>query len=169
MKIRVHQSICLPRLILKSHQARKRSIDKPRGQAIVEFALAVPFIFMLTFGVIEFGRLMFSYSLVVTAAREAARFGSAVENYQDCAGIQDAAVRVGNLAGVQAGNVTISYDDGFGGGVRSCPPGVLPLGSRIIVEVNGVPFTPLVPMVNIPAMTLRSEARRTILIGLELR
>lgn len=142
---------------------------KPRGQAIVEFALAVPFIFMLTFGVIEFGRLMFSYSLVVTAAREAARYGSAVENYQDCTGIQQAAVRVGGMAGVQAGNVNISYDDGFGGSVRSCPPGVLPLGSRVIVQVQGVPYTPLLPLVNLPAMSLRSEARRTILIGLELR
>jgi Flp pilus assembly protein TadG len=142
---------------------------KWRGQAIVEFALAIPFIFMLIFGVIEFGRLMFSYSLVVTAAREAARYGSAVENYQDCAGIQDAAVRVGGMTGVQAGNVLINYDDGFGGGVRSCPPGVLPLGSRVIVQVHDVTYTPLVPMVNLPAMSLQSEARRTILIGLELR
>lgn len=140
-----------------------------RGQAIVEFALAVPFIFMLIFGIIEFGRLMFSYSVVVSAAREAARYGSAVETYQDCVGIQDAGTRVGGLAGVRAGNVFISYDDGFGGDVRACPPGNLPLGSRVIVEVRNVSYTPLVPMVSVPSMTLRSISRRTILIGLELR
>lgn len=143
--------------------------SKTRGQAIVEFALAIPFIFMLTFGVIEFGRMMFSYSMVVTAAREAARFGSAVDNYQNCAGIQAAAERIGGMAGVQASHVSISYDDGFGGNVRSCPPGVLPLGSRVIVSVHDVPYMPVLPMVNLPSISLRSEARRTILIGLELR
>jgi hypothetical protein len=153
------------------NKQRRQHADpsKTRGQAIVEFALAVPFIFMLTFGVIEFGRLMFSYSIIVTAAREAARYGSAVENYQDCTGIQNAAVRVGGMAGVEASHVQIAYDDGFGGSSRSCPPGQLSLGSRIIVEVRDVPYTPLVPAANLPSMSLRSESRRTILIGLELR
>ncbi len=157
-------------VIWNNNKQRRQHTDpsKPRGQAIVE-CLAVPFIFMLIFGVIEFGRLMFSYSMVVTAAREAARYGSAVENYQDCTGIQNAAVRVGGLAGVEASHVQIVYDDGFGGSSRSCPPGQLPLGSRIIVEVRDVPYTPLVPVVNLPSMSLRSESRRTILIGLELR
>ena len=40
---------------------------------MVEFALAIPFLLVLAMGVIEFGRLMFSYSAVVSAAREAAR------------------------------------------------------------------------------------------------
>ncbi len=146
-----------------------KAANRQAGQAIVEFALAVPLLLTLAFGIMEFGRLFFAYSSVVTAAREAARVGSSVDNYQDCAGIQAAAVRVGGLAGVEASNVHISYDDGFGGNVRACPPGNLPLGSRVIVELREVPFTPVVPLVNIPSMTLHSIARRTILIGLELR
>jgi Flp pilus assembly protein TadG len=139
------------------------------GQAIVEFALAIPLMLVMAFGVIEFARLMFSYSMVVSAAREAARYGSTAENYQDCAGIQAAATRIGSLAGVQAGDVQISYDDGFGGNVRSCPPGVLPLGSRINVAIQGVQYTPFIPMVNLSTVSLQTEARRTILIGLELK
>jgi hypothetical protein len=136
---------------------------------MVEFALAAPLLLVLILGIMEFGRLFFSYSSVVTATREAARYGSSVDHYQDCAGIQAEAVRLGGLVGVNASNVHISYDDGFGGAQRVCPPGNLPLGSRIIVEVRDVPFTPVVPLVNIPNMTLHSTARRTILIGLELR
>ena len=139
------------------------------GQAIVEFALAIPLVLVMAFGVIEFARLMFSYSMVVSAAREAARYGSTAENYQDCAGIQAAATRIGSLAGVQAGNVQISYDDGFGGNVRSCPPGNLPLGSRINVAIQGVQYTPFIPLVNLSTVSFQTTSRRTILIGLELK
>jgi Flp pilus assembly protein TadG len=139
------------------------------GQAIVEFALAIPLMLMMAFGVIEFSRLMFSYSMVVSAAREAARYGSTAENYQDCSGIQAAATRIGGMAGVQADNVLISYDDGFGGNVQSCPPGVLPLGSRINVSIEGVQYTPFIPMVNLSTVSFQTTSRRTILIGLELK
>ncbi len=115
--------------------SKTKAANRQAGQAIVEFALAVPLLLTLAFGIMEFGRLFFAYSSVVTAAREAARVGSLVDNYQDCAGIQAAAVRVGGLAGVETSNVHISYDDGFGGNVRACPPGNLPLGSRVIVEL----------------------------------
>jgi uncharacterized protein (UPF0333 family) len=155
--------------INQSGCSKSKAADRQAGQAIVEFALAVPIILVLAFGIMEFGRLFFAYSSVVTAAREAARFGSSVDNYQDCAGIQAAAVRVGGLAGVESSHVHISYDDGFGGSLRACPPGNLPLGSRVIVELRDVPFTPVMPLVDIPSMTLHSIARRTILIGLELR
>lgn len=44
------------------------------GQSIVEFALiAVPF-FLLVFGIIEGGRLLFTYHEVQNAAREGARY-----------------------------------------------------------------------------------------------
>ena len=146
-----------------------RQFRKQSGQAMVEFALTIPLLLMISFGLIEFGRMMFTYSSVVTAAREAARYGSSAEHYQDCAGITAAAVRIGGLAGVQADNVVISYDDGFGGNVRSCPPGNLRLGSRVIVEAKDVTFTPMLPALNLPTFNLSSISRRTILIGLELK
>lgn len=149
--------------------SRGMLLKRQNGQAIVEFALTIPLLLLLTFGIIEFGRLLFAYSSVATATREAARYGSAAENYQDCAGITAAAVRIGGLAGVQAGNVLISYDDGFGGNVRSCPPGNLRLGSRVIVEIGNVPFRTLLPALNLSSMNLSSTSRRTILIGLELK
>jgi len=47
-----------------------------RGQSLVEFALGAILLFTLIFGIIEFGRLIYAYSVVANAAREGARFAS---------------------------------------------------------------------------------------------
>jgi hypothetical protein len=47
--------------------------EQYRAQGMVEFALALPIVLMLMLGVVEFGRLMVTYSSVYTASREAAR------------------------------------------------------------------------------------------------
>jgi len=45
-----------------------------RGQAMVEFALVVPFFLLLVFGIIEGGRFVFYYELLNHATREGARY-----------------------------------------------------------------------------------------------
>jgi Flp pilus assembly protein TadG len=45
------------------------------GQELVEFALILPLLLLLCFGIIEVGRLMLSYNTVANAAREGARHG----------------------------------------------------------------------------------------------
>lgn len=82
---------------------------KNRGQGMLEFALALPIFLLLVLGVIEFGRLLAVVISVTTAAREAARYGSAAGvtgemYYQDCKGMRDAAKRVGFFAGVRDAN-----------------------------------------------------------------
>lgn len=44
-----------------------------KGQAIVEFALVIPVFLILTFGILEVGRLIFMQMTVAQAAREGAR------------------------------------------------------------------------------------------------
>lgn len=56
-------------LIARSHTARR-----PRGQALVEFALVAPLLFLLIIGIIEIGRLVFYYHLINQAAREGGRY-----------------------------------------------------------------------------------------------
>lgn len=51
---------------------RKR--DRSRGQGLVEFALVFPVLAVLIFGIIDFGRAIFIYSVVQDAAREGARY-----------------------------------------------------------------------------------------------
>ncbi|MEN4041110.1 MAG: pilus assembly protein, partial [Anaerolineaceae bacterium] len=59
----------------KPHQGHCLTPAK-RGQGMVEFALAIPVLLLILFGIIEMGRLMFYYSSVATASREAARYGA---------------------------------------------------------------------------------------------
>jgi Flp pilus assembly protein TadG len=54
----------------------RRSSRSNRGSALVEFAFLIPVIFALVFGIIDFGRAMYSYHFVSNAAREASRWAS---------------------------------------------------------------------------------------------
>ena len=98
-----------------------RKDKKYKGQGIVEFALVLPITLLIVFGVIEFGYLLFVFSSVNTASRDAARYGIAVGEgntntlrYYDCAGIIDAGLRIGRFAGILGNEFNISYDSGPG-------------------------------------------------------
>ncbi len=58
-------------------QGRRRG---EAGQDLVEFALVLPLLVLLFFGIIEFGRVIFTYNTLANAAREGARFGIVVPN-----------------------------------------------------------------------------------------
>ena len=45
-----------------------------RGQELVEFAITLPFLLMLVFGIFDLGRGVYYYSALQNAAREGARF-----------------------------------------------------------------------------------------------
>src|ERR1044071_9617056 len=92
-----------------------------RAQAIVEFALVLPILMMMLVGILEVGRLIYTYAAVNNASREAARFGSAIGYYDEsgtlghkykyCYGIRDIATRSAHFTPL---TVTISYDRGPG-------------------------------------------------------
>jgi hypothetical protein len=46
-----------------------------RGQALLEFALVLPILLLLVFGIIEFGLIFFDNLVITQAAREGARVG----------------------------------------------------------------------------------------------
>jgi hypothetical protein len=160
---------------MKTNTFKRTSNQKAQG--MVEFALVLPIVLLLVFGVIEFGRLLFIYSAVTTASREAVRYGSAVDDasgtyqFADCVGIEAAARRVGSLVGLDS--VTITYDN-----LLSNPDGtacsssfdteqVVGGDSRILVEVSAS-YQPLVPLVNIPPFPITSDSVRTIVKDIEL-
>lgn len=166
---------------MKQIRVEKIRSRREKAQGMVEFALTLPLLLVLFFGIIEFGRLLFYFSMVTTATREAARYGSAagisgngLEYYRDCIGIRAAAKRIGSLAGVQDASVNIRYDEGHGTSLLpdTCPNAgagpSLARGDRIIVEVSTT-FDPIVPLVNVPSFAIESAARRTILKDLEIK
>lgn len=157
-----------------------RSSFPEKAQGMVEFALVFPILLVLIYGIIEFGRLLFIYSSVTTASREAARYGSAVNRvggntpqYLDCAGILNAARRAAILTPINASNVSIRYDHGPGTATiaTSCPAAQdqnFVLGDRIVVQVT-VPYSPLLPLVNFASFNVTSTTGRTILKAVEVQ
>ncbi|MHB8110710.1 MAG: TadE family protein [Syntrophorhabdaceae bacterium] len=51
------------------------TLSSSKGAAAVEMAIILPLLIMLTFGLIEFGLLMYNQQVITNAAREGARFG----------------------------------------------------------------------------------------------
>ena len=54
----------------------RRGLRGQRGSAIVEFTLVALLFFSLVFGLVEFGRALFAYSTIASAAREGVRYAT---------------------------------------------------------------------------------------------
>ena len=52
------------------------SLSSERGQSLVEFALVVPILLLLVFGIAEFGRAWMTQNILTGAAREAVRLAA---------------------------------------------------------------------------------------------
>ena len=153
-----------------------------RGATVVEYALVAPLLFLLIFGVIEFGRGIATYSAASTAAREAARYATAVgespytpgvPRYADCAGIRRAAEAKAVMLDWDRTDITISYDTGPGtpvkstcGGTPSPTEGTVLSGDRVLVEVS-TEFTSPIPLISniVGAFDITSEQARTVFKG----
>ncbi len=163
-----------------------------RAQAMVEFALALPIFLLIVYGLLEVGRLIFMEAAVVTASREGVRYASAwgmsngtVPQYQDCAGIRNAAKNTGFLLGLQDSNITVCYDNGpgtdtdanckdsFGNSIRgntikgycsaSIPAPDLIAGQRISVTVTAT-YKPILPLfLPLTTKNITSTAYRTVM------
>src|SRR5689334_7475868 len=139
----------------------------PRAQAITEFALALPVLLMLLYGVLETGRLLFIYGSTVTASRQAVRYGSAtgispngVPYYQDCVGILEAAKKVSFINRFEDSDILITYDEGpqDAGPYPTC--GTLTSvenGDRIKVSVS-TQWTPIVSLLPFKPFQINSES-----------
>jgi len=153
--------------------------DKQTGQGFVEFALILPVLLLLMWGVIEFGRLLFIYTEVSNAAREAVRFGVVrgegdVYNYDLCGepnssncDICDAGNAATVLTELQDNNFEIIYDDGAGVEQDTCPDtdGVLyeyEDGDRLVVTIS-YEVQPLVLFQGAGPFEVQFTAARTLM------
>jgi len=66
---------------------RRTFLEKQDGSVILETALMIAVLLMLTFGMVDFGRVMYASNSLVSAAREGARAG-AVQSPVDAAAIK---------------------------------------------------------------------------------
>ena len=161
---------------------KKLNSQKSRAQAMVEFAIVLPVLLALLYGILEAGRLIFLYSTVVNASRQAVRWGSASgagngtgnaneKRYQDCDGIRAVAQKGGFLGTFDT--ITLKYDSGPGTTATAyCAAGATTDGSfaptdntkRITVTVTEQ-FTPIVPkLVPFIARPVSATSSRSVIV-----
>ncbi len=99
-----------------------------RGQALVEFALVIPFLLVILLVVIDVGRAIFAFNTVSEAARTAARVAIVDQNLTD---VQNAVVQDPRTAwlGLTGGDVTCSA-------CATVPPSTATLGAIVSVTVT---------------------------------
>ncbi|HEV2124896.1 MAG TPA: TadE family protein, partial [Chloroflexota bacterium] len=51
-----------------------RTVGKEHGQSLVEFALVLPVLMLITLGIVDFGRYAYQYVALINAIREAAHY-----------------------------------------------------------------------------------------------
>ncbi|MFQ6016325.1 MAG: TadE/TadG family type IV pilus assembly protein [Anaerolineae bacterium] len=98
-------------------------MTKEKGQTLIEFALIVPVLVLIVFGILEFGRAFYAYSAIANSAREGARYGVVAPD--DTTGIKNAAISKAVAVSLTESDITISYPDGSSSS-----------GNRIRVDVS---------------------------------
>lgn len=153
-----------------------------RAQAMVEFAIALPVLLVLLFGIMEVSRILLIYALVINASRDAVRYASSVgiesttaeyARYIYCDGIEAIADQSSYF--VILNPVSISYDSGPGTsslGVCDANGGedtdiTASSGDRVTVMVS-TNYTPLVKLLPFQTRTISATSSRTILGIFEL-
>jgi hypothetical protein len=117
-----------------------RGQNRHRGQALVEFALAIPVFLWVLFGLVDLGRLVFSDSILSQAAREGARLASVEAGWMGSSdpscGSAEGPVCPSNAAALQAHVTSVAsrMTAGLAGSITnvyiSCdPPGSPPTGN----------------------------------------
>jgi len=74
--------------------------SRTRGQALIETALTVTILVLLSLGILQFGYAFVELGMVTNAARDGARFGAARPNRTACGCLQtaDTTQNTGNIA-----------------------------------------------------------------------
>lgn len=154
------------------------------GQGLVELALTLPIFLMLVYGIFEVGRMIFMYSAVLNASRDAARYAAAtgtnasgVEYYRDCAGIRGHADKVSSFVDLSATDaVTIAYDHGpmdttsVVPTFATCPLASgtkLVVGDRVVVTVSAT-FNPIVGILNFEDIPITAKTTRSVITEVDI-
>ena len=94
--------------VVRPNAERDQTLAGQKGQTLVEFALVLPVLMLLVFGMLEFGRVLSTWLIVHNGAREGARYaavglseGEVVQRVQEFCPSLDAASLVVEVTGAQ--------------------------------------------------------------------
>jgi Flp pilus assembly protein TadG len=152
---------------------KPRDPGRNRGQTLVEFALVFPLLVLMIFGIVDAGRLVYTYNTVAQAARDGARVAivnQSTSGTNTCDTTAATAYSVGcaissaTAVGLTAGNVSVVYHDTADTttsptDTTTCTP-TLTIGCIAVVKVTGQ-FQPLTPVIGqlIGLVSLSSTAK----------
>src|SRR4051794_19674613 len=121
----------------------KKYLPPPtRGPALVEFALVLPILLLMIFGIVDAGRLIFTYNTISNAARDGARVAivnqspsgtDTCDTLSATAWPTGCAITSGVTLGLAPGDVTVAYRDPTD--TAACPS--MSIGCIAVVTVNG--------------------------------
>lgn len=116
-----------------------RLMRDENGAAVVEFALVMPILALIIFGIIDFGRAFYTVNNIISAVREGARYGAVLAAPMSTSGQQEIRDRVRGVS------------QPFGGdSLRDDQIRVeFPDGERVRVRVENYPFRPLTPIADV--------------------
>ena len=102
---------------------------------MVEFALVMPILALIIFGIIDFGRAFYTVNNIISAVREGARYGAILSAPTSTAGAQEIKDRVRSVSQPFGGDtltddrIKVDFD-----------------GEFVRVRVDSFPFRPLTPI-----------------------
>ena len=121
-----------------------RSFRSERGAAMVEFAIVLPILLLMVFGIVDFGRALYTLNNLTAAVREGARLASTQISPDPTTGSSMTAVST----------AVTNYVVAFGGNagaptVSETFSGTPPNMQSITVQIVNYPFTPITPLTNL--------------------
>jgi Flp pilus assembly protein TadG len=120
------------------------------GQGLVEFAIVLPIILVMVFGLLDVGRAVFTFNTLAQAARQAAR--TAMVD-QDVSRVRSTAYQSAPTLGLGTSNVSVCFktDDTSQTDCSSSTADDCPLADRVIgclaivqVQLTYQPMTPII-------------------------
>lgn len=83
-------------------------LQREDGAAAVEFAILLPLLMLILFGIIEFGLVLYNQEVITNASREGARFGIVIGPRPTTGQIQGVVTNYLTNAGLNSGNASIN-------------------------------------------------------------
>ena len=153
---------------MKSVFYKQKNKAAGSAQAIVEFAIALPILLVVIIGLLEVGRMVFIYSSVNNASRNAARYASAFgldeslesgdslhyRKYLYCDGIKAAAMQSVFLVNPADLEITVDYYDENRNYVTGCDKDETVGGELFVTDV-----TPKITSGYVVTVTVKTEYR----------
>jgi Flp pilus assembly protein TadG len=134
-----------------------RTQKRRRGAATLELAFVAIPVFMVVFGIFEYGRLLMDWTVLNAAAREGARY-ALVNNTASTIGTDVQAIVTARLGKEAASFTKITVTvTGTHNGASSTVPNLMP-GDPITVSVSGpYRFMNVIPLIPMPPLTISSS------------